>query len=258
MTEISKPADAKAVGDALKSVKIDNFYMPYRRPVIAFNFDGEYNKNPSFKALFDQHSKKCGYAIPYTTAFPYTSKDTYLTWQNEGFEIMGHSATAVGTQSSATDEEIRQIVKDTYTTLTGYGFNIHGFVAYQGNAKPVAVEQAQRMYDYGATATNHAGNLSDNLTRANIYFAQDPPYKLWRYSMQASTLDQMKAAVDECYNTNGLVLFYGHANASALNNMTIENIDALLTYIEGKDIPILTPYEAIRDFYTVRPQDIVN
>lgn len=255
LTAVAKAANAKATGDAIANI---SGYKAYRRPLIAFNFDGEYNRNANFKALFDQHNKKCGYALPYSTNFPYTTKETYLTWQNEGFEILAHSAVAVGTQSTATDDEIRQIVKDAYTTLTGYGFNIHGFVAYQGNAKPVAVDQVQRMYDYGATVTNHAGNLSGDLARANSYFSQDKPYKLWRYSMQASTLDQMKSAVDECYDTYGLVIFYGHANSSQLNNMTLENIDALLTYIEAKGIQIMTPYEAIKDFYTVRSQDFIT
>jgi hypothetical protein len=255
----NKPANAKAVGDAIRGLNIPSlWYMPYRRPLVAFNFDGEYNKNPAFKAKFDEHGKKCGFAIPYTNNFPYTTKETYLSWQAEGFEIMAHSAVAVCTQSSLTDEEIQQVVKNAYSTLEGYGFNIHGFVAYQGNSKQVAITEAQRIYDYGMTMPNHAGDLTDDRARANVYFSQDQPYNLWRYSMQNSTLQQMQDAVDTCYATNGLILFYGHANASALNNMTLENIDALLTYIESKGIPIVTPYEAIKDFYAVRPQDFVT
>jgi hypothetical protein len=171
---------------------------------------------------------------------------------------MAHSAVAVGTQSSSTDDEIQQIVKNAYSTLKEYGFNVHGFVAYQGNSKPAAITEAQRIFDYAMTMPNHAGDLTDDRAGANIYFSQDQPYNLWRYSMQNSTLQQMKDAVDSCYNTNGLILFYGHANASALSNMTLENIDALLTYIESKAIPIVTPYEAIKDYYTIRPQDFAQ
>ena len=255
----NKPANAKAVGDAIRGLNIPSlWYMPYRRPLIAFNFDGEYNKNPAFKALFDNHGKKCGFAIPYTNNFPYTSKETYLSWQAEGFEIMAHSAVAIGTQSSLTDEEIQQVVKNAYSTLEGYGFDIHGFVSYQGNSKQVAITEAQKIYDYGMTMPNHAGDITGDRAGANIYFAVDQPYNLWRYSMQNSTLQQMKDAVDTCYTTNGLILFYGHANNSALANMTLENVDALLTYIESKGIPIVTPYEAVKNYYTIRPQDFVQ
>ena len=254
LTAAAKAANAKATGDAIANISA---YKPYRRPLIAFLFDGDYNRNPHFKTLFDQHSEKCGFALPYTTNFLYTTKETYLSWQNDGIEIVAHSAVAVGTQSSATDGEIRQIVRDSYSTLTGYGFNVHGFIAYQGNAKAAALDEAQRIFDYAATVTNHAGNLSGDLAKSNLVFATDKPYRLWRYSMQASTLEQMEAAVDECYDSYGLVIFYGHANSSQLNNMTLENIGELLTYIKSKGVPIVTPYEAIKDYYTVRAQDII-
>jgi hypothetical protein len=236
-------------------------YLPYRRPLIAFIFDGEYDMNDDFKALFDSHNVKCGYALPYNTTFSNTSKANYLNWQSAGFEILAHSAVAVGTNGSSTDEQIKKIVKDSYKTLYDFGFNIHGFVALQGNAKPIAIKTAQKYFDYGATQPNHSGAYAQtfpDLVESNLYFDADAPYKLWRYSMQTSTLQQMKDAVDRCLSTDGLVLFYGHANSSDLQNMTLENVGALLTYIEGKDIPIVAPHLAIEDYYSIRYQDVVT
>lgn len=236
-------------------------YIEARKGIIAFIFDGEYNTNADFKALFDDYKIKSGYALQYDTAFPYNSLDTYKQWQNEGFEILSHSSVAVGTNSQATDEEIARIVHDSFYKLNAIGLKISGFVAYQGNAKPIAINTAKKYFSYAATEANHSGSYTETypeLTESNLYFDTDSPYHLWRYSMQTSTLAQMKAAVDRCISTNGLLLFYGHAQSSNLQNMTIENITSLLDYIIENDGVVMSPYNAIKNFYSIRRDDVIS
>ena len=76
--------------------------------------------------------------------------------------------------------------------------------------------------------------------------------------MQLSTLQQMKDAVDRCLSENALLLFYGHAQSTNDDYFTAENLDALLTYIESVGVQIVKPSEAIKNFFTVRYDDIYN
>lgn len=50
--------------------------------------------------------------------------------------------------------------------------------------------------------------------------------------------------------------FYGHCkDGDEGGNLTAANIDALLTYIESKNIEIVTPNKAVQDFYTITWDD---
>ena len=233
-------------------------YAHARRPLIAFILDGEYDENADMETVFSNHKVNCGFAIPYESGFLNNSILDYLDWQRKGHEILAHSQYAVGTQSTATDAEIQTIVRNSYTRLHDLGFDIRGFVALQGNAKQIAIDEAKKLFDYACTTNNHAGNLTGDLAESNIYFNSDNPYKLWRYSMQTSTIDQMKSAVDRCITTNGLLMFYGHAESASSDNFTPENLDALLTYIESVGATVLKPIEAISDYYSLRYDDIMS
>lgn len=228
-------------------------YTHARRPLIAFILDGDYNLNSSMESVFSNHGVCSGFAIPYTEAFSINPISTYFDWERKGHEILSHSAVAVGLNGSATDEQIAKIVKDSHDVLIGYGFNIHGFVAYQGSTKPVTVENVKKWFDYGCDALNHSASQE-----SCMFFGTDDPYMLWRYSMQLSTLQEMKNAVDRCISEKGLLIFYGHANSTNVDNFTAENLDALLTYIESVNGTIKTPYDAITDYYSLRYSDIIQ
>ena len=233
-------------------------YVHARRPVITFVFDGDYNQNDDFANLFVSRNMRCGFAPQYDTAFPNNSLAQYKAWENDGFEILAHSSAPVGTQTDASDAEIAEIVRQSYNTIARYGFDLHGFVAYQGNTRAATVDAVKKYYDYGFTQLNHAGSQEEtrpDLANPNLQFGVDGPYHMWRYSMQLSSLAQMKEAVDLAVTSNGLVVFYGHANSSALQNMTLKNIGDLLDYIYAKGVRVCTPYEAIRDYYSIRYGD---
>ena len=258
---LAKESAVTLSAQAETAVKSLGNYVHARRPIIAFILDGEYDENDDMEAVFSEHGVNCGFAIQYDTAFPNNSLATYLNWQSKGHEILAHSSQAVGTNGSATDAQIAEIVKNSYNTLAGYGFAVHGFVAYQGNAKPITITNVKKWFDYGCNASNHSGSYEQTypkLTESNLFFNVDNPYNLWRYSMQTSTLEQMKSAVDRCLSETGLLLFYGHAQSSVSDNFTTENLDALLTYIESVGGNVLVPYKAIDDYYSIRYDDVMN
>ena len=97
---------------------------------------------------------------------------------------------------------------------------------------------------------NHANN-----ERAFLQFKTDNPHSIWRYSMEVSTIDEMKLSVDRAIESNGLLIFYGHAKSTNNNNFTTENLNKLLQYIASKKCNVLSPFEAIRDFYSLRYDD---
>ena len=80
--------------------------------------------------------------------------------------------------------------------------------------------------------------------------------------MQTSTPQQMQNAVDRAIAETGLLLFYGHAQSTNDDYFTAENLETLLTYIDGKvsalDVTVQTPYDAIRNFYSIRYDDAIT
>lgn len=238
--------------------RVSNGFSPYihaRRPVIAFILDGEYDRNATMEAIFSRHNMRIGFAPQYTTTFANNSKETYLAWQEKGHEILAHG-TYILREDNYTDEQIAEYIKASYTTFKGYRFDVHGFIGSSGKVDAKYVPLIKQYYDYAATENNHTG--SGSITESCLFFGTDGPYNLWRYSIQRSTLDQAKAAVDRALETGGLVLFMGHAQSSDIDQLTDENVEALLSYIEEVGVTVKTPYEAVKDYYSIRYEDIVG
>lgn len=236
-------------------------YIHARRPLIAFILDGDYARNSEVKAIADEHGYKIGFALPDETITTTAQVLQYTGYQNEGNEILGHTSRHM--DNTWTDADAKTRIKTCYESLTEKGFNIHGCIGSMGSIPAQFIKYVKAYFDYGATTENHAGSLSGDLAVSGIGFLSDNPYRLWRYSMETSTLAQMKDAVDDAITNGSLVMFYGHARAEAdAGNFTNDNFDELLTYIDSKtealDIAVKTPWNAIRDFYSFRYDDIVS
>ena len=222
-------------------------YIHPRRPTIAFMCDGEYDNNGSFVNECAIRGIKCTLDIQYDTTFANISKQNYLDWQALGFEIATHSSKPVGSQpGSGTDDEIKGYIKDSYETMTGYGFDVKSFISLQGNTRNAVIPTIQRYYENGFTQTNHRTTDEPLLSITN-----DPPYKMWRYSMEDSGVDYCKNAIDKCIAENGLLIFYWHART---NNeyITWAEVMEIVDYAIASGAQILTAYEAMADYYAYR------
>ena len=242
----SIPYQFNEVNAAIKRKPLGGYIHP-RRPTIAFMCDGEYDNNGSFVTECTRRGIRCTLDIQYDTTFANNSKQNYLEWQSLGFEIATHSSKPVGSQpGSGTDEEIEGYIKDSYTTLTGYGFDVRSFVSLQGNTRNAVIPTIQRYYENGFTQTNHRTTDEPLLSVVN-----DPPYKMWRYSMEDSGVTYCKAAIDKCINDNGLLIFYWHARS---NNdlITWAEVMEIVDYAIASGAQILTAYEAMADYYAYR------
>lgn len=234
-------------------------YIGARRCAIAFILDGDYDLNATMEDLFYANGVKIGFAPQYTTNFPNNSKETYLAWQAKGHEILAHSSYTL-TDGAYDDDVAKGYIKSAYTTFTGYGFVISGLIGSGGKIADKYIPTVEKYFRYCASENNHSGSYTGIGAEPCLYFGTNAPFHLWRYSMQTSTLQQMKDAVDRAIDTTGLLLFYGHAQSTNNDNFTSENVQSLLEYIASKapDISIMTPSEAINEYYTIRYDDVVT
>ena len=78
------------------------------------------------------------------------------------------------------------------------------------------------------------------------------------YSDGSLTVEEL---VDLAIEKNALLMFYGHAQSSYIGYFTEENVRSLLMYIKEKlanyECTIKTPFEAVKDFYSVRADDVM-
>lgn len=232
-----------------------------RKAVVSFTLDGEHDYNQRFVNVATKKGIRIGLAPAFNTNFPYQKLGVYKTWEKYGHEILVHSGVNIGSGSPYTEQEIADYIKNAYDTFTGYGFNIRGFVAYQGNSTEFSRNEASKYFDYGYMMANHAGQSAAPLNEPCIYIdgtSRREPMTMFRYSMQGSTLQQQKDAVDLCISTGSLLNFYGHAESSDLQNMTLANFESIIDYCIANDVTILPPWESVQQYFSARSTDIFN
>lgn len=263
-----------------------------RRPIITFTLDGNYPRTQAIIDIANNHGVKIGIAPKWNSSFyyqegneqSYYSPSKFLEWQADGHEILSHLGYNMPETTSYTDEQCIGFIKGSYHMLKARGFNLKGAIGSSGQVAERLIPYIQRWYSYACTVNNHSEQLG---LRGDLLFATSEPYHLWRYSMQSSTLDGMKQAVNDAITNNGLVIFYGHAqsasgispkifedydtygddpntagsttNLSGTDHFTEDNFDALLTYIDSKVADgacvVKTPFNAVNDYYRLRKTD---
>ena len=270
-------------------------YSKARRPTIAFILDGNYARNEDIVNIAESHGYKIGLAPKYNTSF-YGAEGSdnfaftvtkYLDWQASGHEILSHMNYDMPDNPEYTDAQCIEFIKESYQKMTARGFYIKGAIGSSGKVADRFIPYVQRWYSYGSTQTNHAEYYDGAGAVPDLIFGTSEPYRLWRYSMQLSTLNGMKQAVNDAITHNGLVIFYGHAltaaetaplvfedystygddptvpgsttNLSGTDHFTNSNFNALLSYIDSKvangDCEVKTPFNAVNDFYKLRKTD---
>ena len=235
-----------------------NFIGRPRKPIISFILDGEYDMNSTMESIFSNKGFRVGFAPQYVTNWSNNPVSKYLEWQSKGHEVLSHGTYVLNDSASYTEEEVKAIIENSYNTLVNQGFNIKGFIGSSGKVADKYLKYVRDYYEYSATEPNHSGAYSGTGAEPCLYFKTDAPYKIWRYSIQGSTLEQMKSAVDKSIETNGLLIFYGHAQSTNNDNFTTANLTDLCDYILSKKCKVLTPYEAIKEYYSIRYEDLLN
>ena len=236
----------------LSCVKKDNFDRPMtRRSQICFTFDGDYENNEAIHNVFVNHRAKHSFAlIPQDTPFTNVPYEKYKEWERDGVEILVHTSRIMNSTTHPNVSDGIAWLYEIDKRMKGYGFDVKGVVGSGGTIDDDYIPTIKKLWQYASSLGNSAG------AGQAVHTFNESPFKLFRYGLQTSTLDEMKSAVDTAISQNGLLWFYGHCkNGEEGGNLTAENIDALLTYIESNNIEVVTPNKAIQDFYTITWDD---
>lgn len=241
----------------LKRNSLGGYIYP-RRPVICFTLDGDYDLNPTMEQIASNHGYPLTFAVKYPSFNDQSVVRKYKEYESKGHEIALHTYYSLW---EYTDDEVMAFIKECYDTGIRNGFDIHGCIATAGSMDEKFLPIVKQRFDYCASIANHAGTWEGFETPCHDFLTSEP-YKLWRYSMQMSTMEQQKAAIDDCIANNRLLMFYGHAQSQNNDYFNAQNFDELLTYIDGKvathDVAVKTNFDAIRDFYTIRYDDVIG
>ena len=211
-----------------------------RRASVSFIFDDGVANDVQIKAIFDSHSKKCGFAV-YS---PIASR--YKTYYDEGFEILAHASAPI---SSPTEASERAQMKTAYDNVVALVGKCHGWVtpssALADQFKPLVYDY----YEYGYTVYKGA-----TTTPSEVGMTKDlKTYALWRSSVESLTLAEQKAIVDYAVANNLMICFYGHGyNLDTGGNFTSANLNELLSYCDTVGIDVILPYESVSNFFAFR------
>lgn len=237
----------------LSYVKRNNFdHATARKLQICFTFDGDYENNEAIHNVFVNHSAKHSFAlIPQDTPFTNVPYEKYKEWEKDGVEILVHTSRIMNSTTFPNTDDGIAWLYEIDKRMRGYGFNINGVVGSSGTIDDAYIPTIKKLWKYASSLGNSAG------AGQAVHTFDESPFKLFRYGLQTSTLEEMKSAVDTAISQNGLLWFYGHCKTGDEGgNLTTENIDALLTYIENQKIEVVTPNKAIQDFYITTWDDI--
>lgn len=229
-----------------------------RIATINFQFDDGNAKDAEIFDIFNNNGVPCGFALISNIS---TSRvPEYLMYQRNGFEILSHSTDGSGMSSSSLDPStIDTKLKTSKKTLEGYGFNIRGWVTPYSEMNETFIPLMERYYDFGTTVYYGAydGTGTPYMTKSS------DTSKVFRVSLQSTTLDNQKAAVDAAIQNNGFLTFYGHsADLDGTDYETTSNLNSLLSYINSKKADlrcmVLKPSDAVDYYFHVRHSDYVD
>ena len=233
-------------------------FAEHRVAVINFQFDDGAVKDADIVSIFKAKKAVCGFSLLSTVDS--SRVNNYLSYEADGFEILSHSTDDVGmNDSSVSTDVIEGKLKTSKKILCGYGFNVRGFVTPRSEMASVFLPLTKKYYDFAYTVYYGAydGTGTPYFTKAGEL------NKLSRVSVQNTTLENMKAAVDTVIENAGFLTFYGHAaDLDRTDYETTENLNSLLDYINEKQADLqcylLKPSDAVDYYFHVRHEDYIE
>lgn len=218
---------------------------------VSFTLDGAFDMNGALERIFRAHGFRIGFAPCYTSPYLRVTPEQYKDWQAYGHEILIHGTYKLTEEMSI--EEAEEKIKAASEACRRFGFSGCGYVASCGRAHPKHLPIIRKYFSYASTAPNRYADWGGvPYIRKDV----DTPFTLWRYSLQLSTLEQMKAAVDATIVNKGMLMFYTHAESGRLMNSTPENVEALCKYLDEKiakgEVAVRTPGVCASEFFGLK------
>lgn len=240
--------DSKAISDA------EIFYEEIRKATINFTFDDGLSTDSKVVEIFDNHGARCGFALIGWVMQSY-NLNWYRTLYNRGYSILCHSnnGDVMNDSTNYSEAELLEKMRDPLVELETAGMKVSGWVTPSSTLKTDYIPTLAKFYNYGFTkylgTWDGTGTPYDDITNTGL--------QLKRVHVGGTTLANLKAAVDEAIENNGLLSFYGHSyeldDGGVLDPAKLEE---LLEYIREKEqkklCHLYAPDEAM--FYYFRPR----
>ena len=219
-----------------------------RKPVINFIFDDGNTSDASIVDTFKLYGFVCGFAILSDN----TRVDEYLGYQDDGFEILSHSTDGVPMSDGTTDVSIiENKFKLSKQTLESEGFKITGWVTPSSELHANYLPALKKYYEYGYTDYLGLWEPTDTENPYNVFLEDTRRFK--RVSMEETTTDDCKSAIDKAILDGGMLTFYAHEN--------IDMLTTLLSYLRSKvdagECVVSTPTECYKHYYSLRHDDVL-
>jgi len=232
--------------------------LPNRKPTFAFIFDDGTDGDVNVKSLFDSYGFKCGFALLGSASYLDANgrRERYLSYQEDGYEVLSHSVNATAFSTVTDLATAESYLKDSLSVLKNAGFDVKGWVTPSTWLLTNQLPLVEKYYQYGY------GHLQGT-TEGTAYhqFIGHDIRQLDRWGLEGNTIEQTMSKIDEAIQNNAYMIFYGHAYPSTENNMTVENMATILTYLKTKsdngEIMVGTPNETINNYYAFRHSDLL-
>lgn len=217
-----------------------NYTLSKRKGCVSFIFDDGNANDSQIKTLFDSKNKKCGFAI-------YSADNRYKDYSNEGFEILAHAINQI--PASATESDVRTILKTAYATVKNLTGACHGWVTPYSYLPEAFRPLVYDYYEYGYTISK--GDVS---TPSDACMAVNSlSYELWRTNLESLSIAEIKSIMDYAKANNKMMCIYGHGALMGTSSYwTLNDLEELLDYCNTIELEILPPYECNLDYFSYK------
>lgn len=225
------------------------------RPIVTFTSDDsgidDWNK---LKPLSEKHN------IPFTIAVitnrtndqsvRLTDEQIISLHKDLNWEICSHTVNHVHL-SRLSDAEAEKEMKDSKTYIEKVlNISCEGILYPFGDIDKKKREIAKKYYRYGAITGLNDGTKQINHEGVPNFFATRLGFGSSDGSENGNnTLEYYKEAVDECFDTNGWLIFMLHPNG--LNEEQKGFLDEIISYVKSKNIEIMNYCDGLNIFGNV-------
>lgn len=242
-----KTARGSEVNLGAKIGKIDSSLADITKPVpvISFTFDDGCEEDNLTYSILKEYGFVGTFGLITDKLYDANknSLSNYYKYQNEGFEILSHSATHLDMKTDVSNQILRKELLDSAERLRNLGFSCNGFIAPFSGITSNNNNYAKDIYDYilvGGTGLNGKSDYKDK--------------KITRVSQYAQGVEGSKVLIDQAITEKKLLVFYDHriGYSGALSEADFRLIlDYVKTKVNNGLIQVCNMKNAMSKYYGI-------
>ena len=206
---------------------------------IIFMTDGTRPILSDVYSIFKNHGMVLSVAPVYSGVVTYpeamndgsTALEFLHTVEDDGGEIYAHSMNG----DAITSDTAEEMLRDSKRWLTEEGFAVRGWIAPRGVFCPEARKLYAKYYRYGYRASDRT----------------DSPLNFERPYLSELGLEGAKGVVDACEADKSVIVLFHHWSDDEIDGFNLEDLEALLAYIEGKNAEVTTYRECFYKYGSI-------